>query len=61
MLGDIYCHVMDFDSLKTEEVYQWIRENKIDAFPGVSYTRGRSSVRFKNADDAMIFKLVFAG
>ena len=61
MLGDIYCHLVDFDSLRTVEVWRWLRENNVDVFPGASYTRGRSSVRFKYADDAMMFKLVFGG
>jgi hypothetical protein len=61
MLGDIYCHIVEFDTLKMEEVWRWVRENKVDVFPGNSYVRGRSAVRFRNGDDAMMFKLVFGG
>lgn len=61
MLGDIYCHVVEFDTARKEDVWQWCRERQFDVFPGNTYTKGKSAIRFKNANDAMVFKLSFGG
>lgn len=61
MLGDIYCHLVEFDTVKLEEAWRWVREHNADVFPGNTYTRGKTVIRFKDANAAMMFKLVFAG
>ena len=61
MLGDIYCHIVEFDSNLIIEASNWCHDNNVNCFPGVTRTKGRATIRFREASDAMMFKLVFGG
>lgn len=60
MIGEIFCHPVTIRNQNIDDIEAWLKERNIEVWPAARISNPKElTYRFRNAEDAMMFKLVW--